>query len=36
MECLRIRKLSPSFSKELQDVHALIVQIYETIKQDRD
>lgn len=36
MECLRIRKLNPLFAKELQEVNTFIVQIYETIKRDRD
>lgn len=36
MECLRVRKLNPSFTKELEEVNALIVRIYQTIKQERD
>ncbi len=35
MECLRIRKLNPSFTKELEEVHTLIQNIYETIKHEK-
>ena len=32
MECLRIRKLNPTFEKELEEVKQLIFEVYETIK----
>jgi hypothetical protein len=35
MECLRIRKINSSFEKELEEVHLLIFQIYEAIKEEK-
>lgn len=36
MECLRIRKSNPAFAKELEEVHGLIVRMYEEIHKEKE